>query len=124
MYDHDPETGITILLNSLTIFMSLLWVKKSLVLTRAVTTMVLAAERISVGHAILLACPSSQGVSEGLPPILNFGKPAIRDKIVREVFEGKKLVCLAISEAFAGSDVAGLKCHAKRVDDGWVVTGT
>ncbi|KAF9468151.1 acyl-CoA dehydrogenase/oxidase [Collybia nuda] len=64
------------------------------------------------------------GTYIGLPPILNFGKPAIRDKIVREVFEGKKLVCLAITEAFAGSDVAGLKCHAKRVDGGWVVTGT
>lgn len=61
---------------------------------------------------------------QGLPPVLNFGKSAIRDKVVEEVFAGKKLICLAISEAFAGSDVAGLKCHAKRVDGGWVVTGT
>lgn len=61
---------------------------------------------------------------EGLPPILNFGKPALRDKIIPEVLDGKKLVCLCISEAFAGSDVAGLKCYAKRVADGWVVTGT
>jgi alkylation response protein AidB-like acyl-CoA dehydrogenase len=61
---------------------------------------------------------------EGLPPILNFGKPALRNKIVPEVLDGKKLICLCISEAFAGSDVAGLKCHAKRVADGWVVTGT
>lgn len=55
---------------------------------------------------------------------MNFGKPEIRDKIVEEVFAGKKYVCLAISEAFAGSDVAGLRCRAKRVGGGWKVTGT
>ncbi|KAF8235821.1 acyl-CoA dehydrogenase [Tricholoma matsutake] len=60
------------------------------------------------------------GTYIGLPPILNFGKPALRDKIIPEVLDGKKLVCLCISEAFAGSDVAGLKCYAKRVADGWV----
>jgi len=64
------------------------------------------------------------GTYIGLPPILNFGKPPLRNKIIPEVFDGQKLVCLCISEAFAGSDVAGLKCHAKRVADGWVVTGT
>ncbi|KAG6865906.1 hypothetical protein C0991_010739 [Blastosporella zonata] len=57
---------------------------------------------------------SGGGTYIGLPPVLNFGKPAIRDKVVEEVFSGKKLICLAISEAFAGSDVAGLKCFAKR----------
>ncbi|KAF9468150.1 acyl-CoA dehydrogenase [Collybia nuda] len=60
------------------------------------------------------------GTCIGLPPILNFGKPALRDKIVPEVLAGKKFICLAVTEAFAGSDVAGLKCSAKRVSDGWV----
>lgn len=60
----------------------------------------------------------------GFPPIWNFGKPALRDKIAEEVFSGEKLCALAITEAFAGSDVAGLKCHAKKVDGGWIVTGT
>ncbi|KAJ6619673.1 acyl-CoA dehydrogenase [Mycena sp. CBHHK59/15] len=64
------------------------------------------------------------GTYIGLPPIINFGQPAIREKIIEEVFAGKKLVCLAITEAFAGSDVAGLKCFAKKTDKGWVVTGT
>ncbi|KAJ6531712.1 acyl-CoA dehydrogenase [Mycena capillaripes] len=64
------------------------------------------------------------GTFIGLPPIMNFGKPEIRDKILEEVFSGKKFVCLAITEAFAGSDVAGLKCFAKKTDKGWVVTGT
>ncbi|KAF8656808.1 hypothetical protein AX16_002358 [Volvariella volvacea WC 439] len=64
---------------------------------------------------------SGGGTFIGLPPVMNFGKPAIRDKIVEEVFSGKKLVCLCISEAFAGSDVAGLKCHAKRK---WITNAT
>lgn len=61
---------------------------------------------------------------EGLPPILNFGQPALRDKIVPEVLAGKKFCALAISEAFAGSDVAGLRCLCKKVDGGYIVTGT
>ncbi|KAG6918629.1 hypothetical protein DXG01_012748 [Tephrocybe rancida] len=60
----------------------------------------------------------------GLPPVMNFGRPAIREKVMEEVFSGKKFICLAISEAFAGSDVAGLKCFAKRVKEdgrgGWI----
>ena len=71
-----------------------------------------------------LSYPPLTSISPGLPPIANFGKPPLRDKIVPEVLSGKKMTCLCISEAFAGSDVAGLKCHAKRVDDGWIVTGT
>ncbi|KAF7310093.1 Acyl-CoA dehydrogenase [Mycena indigotica] len=60
----------------------------------------------------------------GLPPILKYGKPALRDKIMNEFFDGKKFVSLAISEAFAGSDVSGMKTFAKKTDAGWLVTGT
>lgn len=57
---------------------------------------------------------------------MNFGSPEIRDKVVPEVFSGKKFICLAISEAFAGSDVQGLKTYAKKTEDGkfWIVNGT
>ena len=65
----------------------------------------------------------------GLPPILNYGSPAIKAKIIPEVFQAKKFICLAITEAFAGSDVGGLQTSAELVtdEDGkkwWVVTGT
>lgn len=35
-------------------------------------------------------------------------------------------VCLAISEAFAGSDVAGLKTTARKTEDGkyWIINGS
>jgi alkylation response protein AidB-like acyl-CoA dehydrogenase len=58
------------------------------------------------------------GMVIGLPPILNFGSEQLKAKIVPEVFGGKKFICLAISEAFAGSDVAGLKTTAEKTADG------
>ncbi|THH27858.1 hypothetical protein EUX98_g6331 [Antrodiella citrinella] len=62
----------------------------------------------------------------GLPPVLNFGRPEIQARVVPEVLSGKKFICLAISEAFAGSDVQGLRTTAKKTEDGkhWIVNGT
>jgi alkylation response protein AidB-like acyl-CoA dehydrogenase len=62
----------------------------------------------------------------GLPPVLNFGSQELKDKIIPEVFAGRKFICLAISEAFAGSDVAGLKTTAVKTEDGkhWIINGT
>lgn len=62
----------------------------------------------------------------GLPPVLNFGSDAIKAKVVPDVLSGKKKIALAISEAFAGSDVAGLRCSAKKTEDGkfWIINGT
>lgn len=54
----------------------------------------------------------------GLPPVLNFGSEELKKKVVPEVFAGKKFISLAISEAFAGSDVAGLKTTAVKTEDG------
>lgn len=49
-----------------------------------------------------------------------------KNKIAAEVFSGKKKICLAITEAFAGSDVAGLRTVAKKTPDGkhYIVNGT
>ncbi|KAG6890447.1 hypothetical protein C0992_001641 [Termitomyces sp. T32_za158] len=65
------------------------------------------------------------GNAISLPAIKNFAKPALREKILGEVLDGKKLVCLAISEAFAGSDVSGTRTFAKKSADGlhYTVTG-
>jgi alkylation response protein AidB-like acyl-CoA dehydrogenase len=62
----------------------------------------------------------------GLPPVLNFGSDEIKAKVVPEVFSGKKFICLAISEAHAGSDVFGLQTEAKKTEDGkhWIINGT
>jgi alkylation response protein AidB-like acyl-CoA dehydrogenase len=62
----------------------------------------------------------------GLPPVLNFGSPELKKKVIPEVLSGKKYIALAISEAFAGSDVAGLQCTATKSADGqyYIVNGT
>lgn len=60
----------------------------------------------------------------GLPPVLNFGSDEIKIQVVPEVLTGKKFICLAISEAFAGSDVGGLQTTAVRDGDHWVISGT
>ena len=33
----------------------------------------------------------------GLPPVLNYGSPELRAKVVPEVLSGKKYICLAIT---------------------------
>lgn len=42
----------------------------------------------------------------GLPPVINFGSKELYDEVVPGVLQGEKFISLAISEAFAGSDVS------------------
>lgn len=67
------------------------------------------------------------GMVIGLTAVLNFCKdPAFKEKIADEVFSGRKKISLAITEAFAGSDVAGIRTTATKTPDGrhYVVNGT
>ncbi|KAN0061521.1 hypothetical protein ACQY0O_006368 [Thecaphora frezii] len=66
------------------------------------------------------------GMVIGLPPIMNFGSPELKEEVVEPVLRGEKFICLAITEAFAGSDVMGIKTFAKKSDDGshYIVNGT
>lgn len=65
------------------------------------------------------------GFCIGLPPILHFSKPDIRDVKVPEVLRGDKRICLAISEPAAGSDVAGITTYCTKSPDGshYIVNG-
>ncbi|OTB08968.1 hypothetical protein M426DRAFT_316259 [Hypoxylon sp. CI-4A] len=67
------------------------------------------------------------GMVIGLPCVKNYMKDEQRRRaILDEVLGGKKYMCLAISEAFAGSDVAGLRTTATKTADGkhYIVNGT
>lgn len=66
------------------------------------------------------------GMVIGLPPIMNFGSDALKKEIVEPVLAGNKYICLAISEAFAGSDVMGIRTTATLTEDGehYIVNGT
>lgn len=56
----------------------------------------------------------------------DFGSPEVRKKVVPAVLSGEKYISLAISEAFAGSDVAGLRTTATKTEDGkhYIINGT
>ena len=59
------------------------------------------------------------GMTIGLTAVLQYAHDETwKNKIAQEVFSGKKKLCLAITEAFAGSDVAGLRTTAEKTPDG------
>ncbi|PMD23956.1 acyl-CoA dehydrogenase-like protein [Hyaloscypha hepaticicola] len=67
------------------------------------------------------------GMTISLTAVLQFANnEAWKNKIAQEVFSGKKKICLAITEAFAGSDVAGLRTTAEKTKDGkhYIVNGS
>jgi len=61
--------------------------------------------------------------SMALPPIIQFGNDYLKKLVLRDVITGKKSCCLAISEPYAGSDVANLQTTAKREGDYYIVNG-
>lgn len=65
------------------------------------------------------------GLVIGLPPVINFGSEDLRKTVVPAVLRGDKRICLAISEPFAGSDVANIKCSGVLSEDKthWIVNG-
>eukprot|EP01124_Arcella_intermedia_P008091 TRINITY_DN1504_c0_g2_i1.p1 TRINITY_DN1504_c0_g2~~TRINITY_DN1504_c0_g2_i1.p1 ORF type:complete len:510 (+),score=114.53 TRINITY_DN1504_c0_g2_i1:123-1652(+) len=66
------------------------------------------------------------GMIIGLPPVFNFGTPELQKRIAPQVLSGEKYICLAITEAFTGSDVASIKTRAKKSPCGkyFIVNGT
>jgi acyl-CoA dehydrogenase len=79
-----------------------------------------------------LARCGSGGVAAGLgahtgialPPIARFGTDAQRERFLAPGLRGELIAALAITEPGAGSDVAGIRTRARRVDDGYVVNGS
>jgi alkylation response protein AidB-like acyl-CoA dehydrogenase len=65
------------------------------------------------------------GLAIGLPPVLLFGSKYLKDKVAGPCLRGEKTICLAITEPYAGSDVANLRCEAKKSADGkhYIVNG-
>lgn len=57
-------------------------------------------------------------------PIDAFGTPEQKKKWLTPLAQGKRLGCFALSEPGAGSDPAGMRCTAKKVDGGYRISGT
>lgn len=56
--------------------------------------------------------------------LLKYGSKAQKDKYLRDLVEGKKIAAYSISEAVAGSDVAGIKTVAEKVEGGYKLKGS
>eukprot|EP01126_Amoeba_proteus_P038461 TRINITY_DN4008_c0_g1_i5.p1 TRINITY_DN4008_c0_g1~~TRINITY_DN4008_c0_g1_i5.p1 ORF type:complete len:435 (+),score=88.69 TRINITY_DN4008_c0_g1_i5:67-1371(+) len=59
-----------------------------------------------------------------LPPLLSFGSQYIKDTYAAPVIQAKMIACLAITEPFAGSDVANIRTVAVRKGDFYFVSGS
>jgi len=66
-----------------------------------------------------------EGLQIGLPPVLHFGSPYLNDLASGPCLRGEKVICLCISEPWAGSDVAALRCTATKDPSGefYIVNG-
>ena len=60
----------------------------------------------------------------GLPPVLKWAKPAVRERVVPQVLSGEKIMALAVTEPSGGSDVANLKTRAVKEGDYYRVSGS
>jgi alkylation response protein AidB-like acyl-CoA dehydrogenase len=79
-----------------------------------------------------LARSGSGGLAAGVgahigiatPPIWKFGTADQKRRFLVPAIAGEKIAALGITEPDAGSDVAGLRTSARRVDGGYVVNGS
>ncbi|VVO61352.1 acyl-CoA dehydrogenase family protein [Pseudomonas fluorescens] len=60
----------------------------------------------------------------GLPPILKWARPEVRDRVVPQVLSGEKISALAVTEPGGGSDVANLQTRAVHDGDFYRVSGS
>jgi acyl-CoA dehydrogenase len=74
----------------------------------------------------------SGGLSAGIgahigiatPPIWKFGTDDQKERFLAPAIRAEKIAALGITEPGAGSDVAGLRTFARKVDGGYVVNGS
>ena len=60
----------------------------------------------------------------GLPPIVKWARPEVRERVVPQVLSGEKISALAVTEPGGGSDVANLQTRAVRDGDFYRVGGS
>lgn len=63
------------------------------------------------------------GLGIGLPPLVHYGNPYLKERVVGPCLRGEKRISLAVSEATAGSDVGNLKTTAKDMGDYYLLNG-
>jgi alkylation response protein AidB-like acyl-CoA dehydrogenase len=71
-------------------------------------------------------CPpriTQNGIFLLAPTVFEFGTPEQQAHVLPRMASAEDLWCQGWSEPNAGSDLAGIRCRARRVDGGWVLDG-
>jgi len=80
-----------------------------------------------LGRAASAGCGNgwASGITIGLPVVLQFGTDFLKNEVCRSVLKGDKVICLAITEPGAGSDVSNIQTEAILSSDGrhYIVNG-
>jgi acyl-CoA dehydrogenase len=71
-----------------------------------------------------LSQPTLASFVDGPSHMLVAVSDSVRKDYLPSISSGEKMVCFALSEADAGSDVWGIKTRAKRDGDDWVINGS
>jgi citronellyl-CoA dehydrogenase len=80
----------------------------------------------ALGHCTCGSLPMAIGVITDMatPALAHFGSKALQQEFLAPVIAGDMVCSIAVSEASAGSDVAGLKTTARKDGDDYVITGS
>jgi acyl-CoA dehydrogenase len=82
----------------------------------------IATEEIArAGSGGLMASLFSHNI--GLPPIVAHGSETLKQRVIPDVLAGRRIAALAITEPGGGSDVARLRCSARRDGAHWIING-
>jgi acyl-CoA dehydrogenase len=84
---------------------------------------VLAEELTGAGSGGLSAGIGAH-VGIATPPIWRFGTEDQKRRFLAPAIRGERIAALGITEPGTGSDVAGIRTLARRVEGGWVVNGS
>ncbi len=60
----------------------------------------------------------------GLPPVVKWARPEVRQRVAPQVLSGEKIIALAVTEPGGGSDVANLQTRAIRDGEHYRVSGS
>lgn len=80
----------------------------------------------TVGTIHCGALPMAIGVQTDMatPALARFGNDEVRREFLAPSISGDFVACLGVSEPSAGSDVSGIKTHARKDGDDYVINGT
>ena len=79
-----------------------------------------AVAKVSPGVAVAILAH----IDLGLSGLYHFGSKQLRKEFGIPAVQGKTLMCLGNTENIAGSDVAGIAMQAKKIEGGWLLSGT